>query len=726
MAGKRSARKGQPRGRQHLAFAGVGTVTQLRCPTDWGQLVVDVRQVGDNYARVLRCPTCPFTRDVPAAVEVALAGGDLLPGIEEDTMSRSNGAAAVAEHPMKSGGRSARNVTPQPGEAPGELTLAVGALNPSPLNPRRRFDQDRLQELADSLRENGMLQPVVVRPIPAGQPGHGAYWIVAGERRWRAAQLAGLTHVPVRILDHLDDARHLKLAIIENDILADLEPVETARAYRQLIEMTGQTQAQMAKDLGRAPSTISNAMRLLDLPEDVLARISAGELSVSHGKALTRWSHAPLMVSKLAGLVAEHGWATKDLERGIPDSAVHVLQQAGAAVKLDKWAAEFDVKDCEQCPLSAYAKTGYGYGVYLRPAHYRELQKAGEAAKRAAVEALTAKAKATGTKVMDLKLLDWDQYERLADRSRPPGCTSACPCEAPALDRDGTTTVLICTDRKRYRGLQQQQEKAAAAGRRETHKAEVARLELRVDVESEPGSRFLAVLAARTLAQVGSPTLIRTAIERHAPELLFLASTKDRTDWLAPENLRQLEGLQPAVLVKLAVEALGRQELQDLYGSPNSGSWMGRATKWLLGIGDGKAAAPSLPIDEDDEYLRISDVRCGTCGGDVTVVDEVDDRGIAEAVKAGRAAEVICETCERAAVVARIEQASPDDFPLPWPHPCPSCQDVVLVESQDQARALAAKIAASQPGQIVEGLCDDCGEDDAEATASAPALVAGG
>ena len=165
--------------------------------------------------------------------------------------------------------------------AAGVTTLPLREIEPDPDQPRKRFDEAALAELAASIQENGLLQPIAVRPKPLG----AGYLIIAGERRWRAARLAGLDEVPALIKD-VTDEQAAALALIENLQREDLDPIEVAEGCRQLIEKYGLTQETAAKRLGKSRSAVTNSLRLLNLPDDVRAKVSDGSLSAGHAKAL--------------------------------------------------------------------------------------------------------------------------------------------------------------------------------------------------------------------------------------------------------------------------------------------------------------------------------------------------------------------------------------------------------------------------------------------------------
>ena len=168
-------------------------------------------------------------------------------------------------------------------------TLPLREIEPDPEQPRKRFDDDALNQLADSITENGLLQPIAVRP-----QGLGGYSIVAGERRWRACRMAGLTEVPVIIKD-VTDEQAAALALIENLQREDLDPIEVAEGCRQLIDKYGLTQESAAKKLGKSRSAVTNSLRLLALPEDVRRMVSGGKLSFGHAKVLLGLPNEDLM-----------------------------------------------------------------------------------------------------------------------------------------------------------------------------------------------------------------------------------------------------------------------------------------------------------------------------------------------------------------------------------------------------------------------------------------------
>jgi len=159
------------------------------------------------------------------------------------------------------------------------LELAISEVLPNPEQPRTEIHEDQISELADSIKKVGVLQPILVRAHGAG------YQIIAGERRWRAAQAAGLERVPVRVMA-ISDTEALALALIENLQRSDLNPIEEARGYRRLIAEYGMTQAELADRVSKSRSAVTNTLRLLDLPEDIQEQLYEGRLSAGHARAI--------------------------------------------------------------------------------------------------------------------------------------------------------------------------------------------------------------------------------------------------------------------------------------------------------------------------------------------------------------------------------------------------------------------------------------------------------
>ena len=256
------------------------------------------------------------------------------------------------------------SVSAAPDDCDDLRSLPVELIAPNPKQPRRAFDGAALEALAGSLRERGVLQPVLVRPIAGG-----TYELVAGERRWRAAQLAGLESIPALVRER-DDAEALEAALIENMAREDLNPVEEARACAALVEELGLTRETVGLRVGRSRVAVSNLLRLLDLPDEALELLARGDLAAGHGRALLlATDHADRR--GLARSAAAEGWSVRTLEtraraangrrageRPPAKPATHPDQQAAAAEIADALGGALGVE------VSVRPRAG-GYRVEL-------------------------------------------------------------------------------------------------------------------------------------------------------------------------------------------------------------------------------------------------------------------------------------------------------------------------------------------------------------------------
>ena len=193
-------------------------------------------------------------------------------------------------------------------DSSGAVTLKISDIEPNREQPRHDFDEEALRELADSIAQHGILQPLLVRPLH-----DGGYQLVAGERRWRAGRMAGLTEVPVIIRD-MTDAEMMQISMVENLQRENLTPVEEALGYRVLSEEYGLTQEEISKTVGKSRPVIANAMRLLKLPQAVLDMVSNGEISAGHARALLAFEDEELLI-KAAEMIKSNDLTVRDIER---------------------------------------------------------------------------------------------------------------------------------------------------------------------------------------------------------------------------------------------------------------------------------------------------------------------------------------------------------------------------------------------------------------------------
>jgi ParB family chromosome partitioning protein len=244
--------------------------------------------------------------------------------------------------------------------------LPTELIAPNPHQPRTNFDEEALVALAESIKARGILQPVLVRPLPGG-----TYELIAGERRWRSARLAELETIPA-IVRHHDDAASLEVALIENMAREDLNPVEEARACAALTEELGLSREEVGQRVGRSRVAVSNLIRLLDLPDEVLELIQAGALTEGHGRAvLVAPDHGDRR--RLARDAVEHGWSVRELEHRARTTRSNT--EAAAASRRrpprlhpDQEAAIVEINDILEATLGREVQvtaTAGGYRIHL-------------------------------------------------------------------------------------------------------------------------------------------------------------------------------------------------------------------------------------------------------------------------------------------------------------------------------------------------------------------------
>ncbi|MFI5013777.1 MAG: ParB/RepB/Spo0J family partition protein [Hyphomicrobiales bacterium] len=226
-----------------------------------------------------------------------------------------------------------------PSREAGPARAALDLLRPNPRNPRRNFEDAELDELASSIRSKGLIQPVVVRRVPDQAT---PFEIVAGERRWRAAQRASIAEIPIVIVD-VDDRTSLEFAIIENVQRSDLNPIEEATGYQNLLNEFKYTQADLAQSVGKSRSYITNTIRLLNLPNDVKSRLVDGSLSAGHGRALLSLADP----SSAAKEVVERGMTVRATEELAQRQAREIRSTAASPAK-ERDAGSADIAALEK------------------------------------------------------------------------------------------------------------------------------------------------------------------------------------------------------------------------------------------------------------------------------------------------------------------------------------------------------------------------------------------
>ena len=215
----------------------------------------------------------------------------------------------------------------------GIVTLRLSEIEPNRDQPRKVFSEEALNELADSIREHGVLQPLLVRPLSTG-----GYQLVAGERRWRASRMAGLREVPVVIRD-MDEEQAMEIALIENLQREDLNAIEESSGYKLLMERYGMTQEQVAKRVGKSRPAVANALRLLNLPPRVMEMVEEGEVSPGHARALLSFEDPEQMMDG-AQKVRKGKYSVRDIEKMSKHPGEPAVEELTSAEAEDVWGSQ--------------------------------------------------------------------------------------------------------------------------------------------------------------------------------------------------------------------------------------------------------------------------------------------------------------------------------------------------------------------------------------------------
>jgi ParB family chromosome partitioning protein len=229
--------------------------------------------------------------------------------------------------------------------------IPIELIKPNPGQPRRRFDEEPLAALASSIGASGLVQPLLVRAL-----SDGSYELIAGERRWRASRMAGLEKVPVVVRDS-DEADRLEVALIENMVREDLNPIEEARACAELVDELGLSKEELGRRIGRSRPQISNLIRLLDLPDEVIEMLERDELSEGHGRAILQAEHDRRR--HLARLARDHGWSVRKTEEEARKEPASAPKARGPVLSAEEREAIAE--------LAERFETGLDLPVKIRP-----------------------------------------------------------------------------------------------------------------------------------------------------------------------------------------------------------------------------------------------------------------------------------------------------------------------------------------------------------------------
>jgi ParB family transcriptional regulator, chromosome partitioning protein len=264
--------------------------------------------------------------------------------------------------------------TPADAAAGELLELPVALIKPNPGQPRTRFDEDALAALAESIEATGIVQPLLVRPL-----ADGSYELVAGERRWRAAQKAGLEKVPAVVRDQAEPER-LQAALIENMVREDLNPVEEAKACAALVEDLGLTKEELARRVGRSRPRISNLIRLLELPDEALDMLEKRQLSEAHGRTILGAAGNDVR-RRLAREAVAGGWSVRETENRVRLAGQPKARPRKAPVDADQRAALDDASDALESALGREVAVKPRGSAIVAEVRFDNLQEAHELAR---------------------------------------------------------------------------------------------------------------------------------------------------------------------------------------------------------------------------------------------------------------------------------------------------------------------------------------------------------
>jgi len=446
--------------------------------------------------------------------------------------------------------------------------LAIAQIAANARNPRRHFGEAGMAELAESIREHGVIEPIVVRLVKEGvdQP----YEIVAGERRWRAAAMAGLEDIPCRVYRQMDDGTALEVSLVENLCREDIDPIEQAEGYRALVEL-GLKQKQIGERVKRSQESISNSMRLLNLPRSIQDEISEGRLTASHGEALLEHKGHPGLQLAIAKAAVEENLTTRAVQTFASDHS-YELEKAGVLKSL--YNAPFDLAGCAGC-RDRRAEQGER-GDCLNVSCFAEKAKAHEEAEAKELE---------GLDLVGVSKLRYDAYKWL--RPPPAGCRGDCEHRKQA--KCGEQMWPVCVDPKCFEQLLAKDGKAKRAEKAASYEGlmEQARERLGDEADLEALGRA-AVLVCEQAIRFAKKKNLATALGRIAKPELFDRLKEEGWESGRVRRVRDaaLEiANHPVALVRFAAEL----ELMADVGNAVSSDYS-HADKlwWLLGMTERK------------------------------------------------------------------------------------------------------------------------------------------
>ncbi len=436
--------------------------------------------------------------------------------------------------------------------------LPLALIHPSSINPRADFPADYIGELAASIRQVGLLQPLVVRRSDDGD----GYDIIAGECRYRACKEAGLASVPV-VERHCSREEAEELALVENLRRRDLNAIEVAEGYRRL-QARGLTQGQIAERVGSSQPAVANALRLLKLPEDVRGLIREGKLTAGHGAVVLQIAaDFPELGSAIAAVAAEKGWSVAQTGGALSDYQRRAELEKLKLFKEIGWDDRFADSCRQNCPFGAYREGG-ARGLCLRPKHLNELRREQKKTVQEAAATVVERTRATDdASLPQISEMRYDEYERLsADGfADGPHCPADCEHRGRAVSYGGEP-IPICTNRKLFQEHYAAHRAALTAATGAIAEAELATVRARLDAltsldQAGPELQFLLGKVDGNEVRHRKTVTKRTGIDlkacspverlRHTMECLCLCDVEAAKGggWYAPGALKAFKDVAP-------------------------------------------------------------------------------------------------------------------------------------------------------------------------------------
>ena len=444
------------------------------------------------------------------------------------------------------------------------VELPLNVITPSPLNPRKNFDAEGLKELAVSVKLHGVQQPIVVRPTRGAgwthdSPELSQYWVVMGERRFRAAQMAGLATIPALVrCDITDDAHHIELALIENLHRRDIDAIEEAQAFEELRKL-GYTQQGIADMVNRSQAAVANTLRLLQLPETVQAKVQTGVLPPTSARALLKYAPLPSLANAMAEIAIEKKIPSAELEKSKLSTPMRIeLVSRGELLRLDD--AKFNARDkCVPCPHNARIEGEYAF-YCANHACYKALNREWQVAQDAREEAARLKAANSGGEPIQ----DIGKRRRIDEEGEAAGCSEQCACRGLGRSWDGSL-VPVCNEPGKYQALLNK----VTIAKRNALRAEFAAIEAGFWADLDIGGfenplvkRTLVFMAWNLLSRESSDTKLEVLANFPLPDSVRAILTKPQWNVQWAEAMGALGEVSALTLLRFCARVIVRAEMR--------------------------------------------------------------------------------------------------------------------------------------------------------------------